>query len=83
MDKEEESEDFEKLMNKARLEEARAKAEKASEEARHEKSKRAKTEREAEYVNHSKWHDGAKAVAAVGTFFVGVAALIFKIKSDK
>ena len=83
MENHKESDDFEQKMNEARLEEARAKAEKAREEARHEKTKRAKTEREAEHVSHSKWHDGAKAVAAVGTFCLAVAALVLKAKSEK
>ncbi|MCG9106318.1 hypothetical protein LH433_06065 [Laribacter hongkongensis] len=78
-----EQDNFEKLMNEARLEEARAKAEKAREEARHEKSKREKTECEIELYNHSKWHDGIKALAVFGTFCLGVAGLILKAKDKK
>lgn len=81
MDKE--PDDFEKLMNEARLEEARAKAEKAREEARHERSKREKTEGETSHVNHSKWHEGAKALAVFGTFCLGVAGLLLKTKDKK
>lgn len=81
MDKE--SEDYEKQMNEARLEEARAKAEKAREEARHERSKREKTEREAEHVSHSKWHDGIRAVAALGTLGIAAVGLYLKATEKK
>lgn len=80
MDENEAEEGWDEQMKAARLEEARAKAEKAREEVHHERSKRKKTERESEYVNHKKWHDGVKAVAAVGTFFLGAFALIAKSK---
>ena len=81
MDKE--PEDIEKLMKEAQLEEARAKAEKAREEAHHERSKREKTEREAELLSHSKWHDGIKAVVAVGGLCVAAGTLYLKMTEKK
>lgn len=80
MDENEAKEGWDEQMKAARLEEARAKAEKAREEVHHERSKRKKTDRETEYVIHKKWHDGVKAFAAAGTFFLSVFVFIAKSK---
>lgn len=76
-------EEFERLMQKARLDEAQAKAAKAAEEVLHEQSKRKKTDREADSIDRSKWHDGFKTVAVCGAFLVSVAGLVLKARSGK
>jgi type IV secretory pathway TrbD component len=72
--------DFETRIKQAQIAEAEARAEKAREEVRHERTKRIKTQYEAEYVNHEKWHGGAKAVAIMGGFLVTAVGLWLKSK---
>lgn len=84
---EEEKERLEKEIHEAKRDEARANADKAKaeaqraqEEVHHERSKREKTERETEFVNHKKWHEAGKVLIGFGGLVLSVLAFRAKKK---